>query len=387
VGTVPRSDYLKLRRSLRRPLTATLLSFLAAVIPAFSIESAHAAPPPAPTAPTTGPSWVKDSVQDLNIFLPDADSDYYLDGFGTADGARTVIRGEVPAARYWSFTAYPLASVGGIDVHVHDTQIRQTRGRYAVTLSSNCRRVTGTCIATEQTGASGIVVMRLYVPTDVAGAGTGGVPLPTISYESASGQLLSLDEAAASSTAANDVNFLRLLRGQLPAALSRPYPAAAPVTSPIELPRPVGRSTGPKGEYANPDNLYDHMALSSKRGNLVVSARAPTYRRDAQRSVNDLGRASDAAAQVRYWSLCVVLIARATGDCLRDEQVHVSPRGFFTVIVSPICPVAGYENCLLAGPEPIQVGLAYRNLLPSKSFALQAFHGAYALTGTYVART
>jgi hypothetical protein len=372
--------------SMRRPWITTLLFLLTAVAPAFSIGSSAAAAASAPVA-ITGPPWVKDSVQDLNIFLPDADSDYYLDGFGTAAGARTVISGEVPAARYWSFTAYPLTSERGTDVHVRDTQIRQTRGRYTVTLSSSCAHITGTCIATKPTGASGIVVMRLYVPADVNGAGTGGVPLPTISYERGSGQSLSLNDAADSSTASDDVNFLRLLHGQLPAALARPYPAAAPVPTPVENPKPVARPTGPKGEYANPDNLYDHMALSSRRGNLVVSGKAPTYRKDSQPSVNDLGRRSDAAAQVRYWSLCVVLVARATGDCLRDEQVHLSSRGTFTVVVSPTCPETGYENCLLAGAEPIQVGLAYRNLLPSKIFALQAFHGAYALTGTYVART
>ncbi len=362
---------------------ATPLALLTAVVPASYLGSSAAAS--SPTSAAASP-WVKDSVRELNIFLPDADSDYYLVGFGTADGARTVIAGPVPRARYWSFTAYPLTSGAGADGHVHDAQIRQTRGRYSVTLATTCTHVTGTCVATKPTGTSGIVVMRLYVPVDVNGAGTGGVPLPAISYETATGQSLSLIDAAGSSTAANEVNFLRLLHGQLPAALTRPYPAAAPVATPIELPTPVARPTGPKGVYANPDNLYDHMALSSSRGNLVVSAKAPTYREDAGSSVNDLGRRSDGAAQVRYWSLCVVLVARATGNCLRDEQVHVSARGIFTVIVSPSCPVAGYDNCLLAGAEPIQVGLAYRNLLPSKSFAGQAFHGAYALTGTYVAR-
>jgi hypothetical protein len=292
----------------------------------------------------------------------------------------------VPAARYWSFTAYPLTPGAGTDVHVHDTQIRQVHGHYTVTLSSTCTHIAGACVATAPAGASGIIVMRLYVPVDVNGNGTGGVALPAVSYVSSSGQPLSLSGAAGSPKAGNDINFLRLLRGQLPAALTRPYPAAAPVATPVELPKPVALPTGPKGAYANPDNLYDHMALSSTRGNLVVSARAPTYRKDGQRSVNDLGRSSDGAAQLRYWWLCVVLTGRATGDCLRDEQVHLSVHGTFTVMVSPTCPVAGYHNCLVAGPEPIQVGLAYRNLLPSERFAAQAFHGAYALTGSYVAR-
>jgi hypothetical protein len=80
------------------------------------------------------------------------------------------------------------------------------------------------------------------------------------------------------------------------------------------------------------------------------------------------------------------LTGRATGACLHDEQVHLATSGRFTIIVSPSCPVAGYLNCLLAGPEPLQQSLAFRNLLPSAAFVGQAFRGRYALHGTYVAR-
>ena len=37
------------------------------------------------------------------------------------------------------------------------------------------------------------------------------------------------------------------------------------------------------------------------------------------------------------------------------KKVSISPNhDVFTVIVSPTCPVAGYANCLLAGPEPLR---------------------------------
>jgi hypothetical protein len=55
----------------------------------------------------TDSAWVKDSTDALNVFLPDQDSIYWFDGYGTANGARTVVTGQVPTARYWSFTAYP----------------------------------------------------------------------------------------------------------------------------------------------------------------------------------------------------------------------------------------------------------------------------------------
>jgi hypothetical protein len=342
---------------------------------------ASAAPVPA----SSSPPWVRDSVQYLDIFLPDADSDYYIDGFGTAGGARTVISGQVPHARYWSFTAYPLGG-SGVDTHVHDTDVQQSHGRYTVTLSSSCAGIEGTCVATAPTGTAGLVVLRLYVPVDLNGAGTGGVPLPAVTYENANGAPLTLSAAAAADTPTNTVNFLRLLDGKLPAALTRPYPADAPVPTAVTTPVPTALPTGPKGTYANPDNLYDHMALNSTRGNLVISAKAPTYQSDSFHAVNSLGRRSSQNPQTRYWSVCVVLTGRATGDCLRDEQVHVNASGRFTIVVAPACPVARFRNCLVAGPEAIQVGLAYRNLLPSRLFASQAFKGPYALTGNYVAR-
>jgi hypothetical protein len=119
----------------------------------------------------------------------------------------------------------------------------------------------------------------------------------------------------------------------------------------------------------------------------VVSAQAPTYQQDSFPRANDLARPAALAPQVRYWSLCIVLTGLHTGACLRDAQIRF-PAGSdrFTAIISPACPVAGYLNCLIAGPQPLQVSLAYRFLLPDPAFAAQAFRGPYALTATYVKR-
>jgi hypothetical protein len=354
----------------------------------FAVGSIVLPEPVGAASPASAPSnagWIRDTVNVLNIFLPDGASDYYISGFGTEHGARTVISGTVPNARYWSFTMYPGAG-GGVDTHVHDTQIRRSRDHYRVTLAASCRGIGGTCVDTTPTGTSGFVVMRVYVPVDLNGAGTGGVPLPTLTYQRAGGQDISLAGAAGTSSQATALNFLRQLHGQLPAALSRPYPAPAPVLTPIETPPPVAKVTPARGEFANPDNLYDHMAFSTARGDLVVTSVSPTYQADGFKAVNNLGRAAAASPQVRYWSVCVTLTGRATGACLHDEQVHTAANGTFTIIVSPTCPVAGYRNCLIAGPEEIQVSLAFRNLLPSSRFAPHAFRGRYALHGTYVAR-
>ena len=366
-------------RSRRRWLVLVpVLSALALAISSSPVRAGAASSP-------GSSSWVRDTVQQLNIFLPDGDSDYFINGWGTDNGARTTVSGRVPVARYWSFTAYPLTS-GPPVAHVHDTDVVQNHGRYRVTFASSCTGVAGTCVATAPTGTDGLLVMRLYVPVDYNGAGSGGVPLPSITYASATGAPISLSAAAGSANPANDVALLHAAHGKLAAVLTRAYPTAKPVPTPVEIPKPVNTITGPRGPYANPDNVYDHVDLNSRRGNLVLRAAAPTYVTSNRHAANSEARKVGARSQVRYWSLCVTLTGRHTGDCLRDEQIHVAKNGHFTVIVSPTCPVKGYANCLVAGPEAIQNNVAYRNLLPSASFAPHAFRGPYALTATYVAR-
>lgn len=361
----------------------------ALLVIAVALLSACGSSSTAPSSPSIPPgsstSWIKDSVTSLNVFLPDADSTYWFDGYGTAKGARTVITGRVPTARYWSFTAYPVPQ-NADRKHVHDTQIEQTNGHYTVTIAQSCTAVSGTCLDMGDTDG-GVIVFRLYVPSDVASAGTGGVPLPTISYVSSSGHSLTLQQASGSSVVAAAMQAYRNQHGALPAELSRSYPPAAPVPTPITDPPPRGRLSYGDGPYANPDNVYEHIALDTGRGNLVLTAQAPTYLTDSFAKANDLSRAASQNPQVRYWSLCVVLKGRHTGDCLRDEQVAI-PAGTkdFTVIVSPTCPVGGYANCILSGPQALQTSVSYRNLLPSKDFTPDALMGPYRMTATYVAR-
>ena len=68
------------------------------------------------------------------------------------------------------------------------------------------------------------------------------------------------------------------------------------------------------GKFNNPDNIYDHVRFSTSRGNLVVSAQAPTYQSDSLPTVNDLTRPPSESPQVRYWSLCIVLKDLHTGS-------------------------------------------------------------------------
>jgi len=369
-------------------MTARRGGILLAFLLTAALLTACGSSPSSPSSSSPGgtnTSWIKDSVHSLNVFLPDVGSVYWFDGYGTAHGARTVVSGQVPTARYWSFTAYPVPQ-NSERQHVHDTRIDQSRGRYTVTMAQSCSGVSGTCLTMGNTDG-GVLVMRLYVPSDLEAAGTGGVPLPTISYRSASDTSLTLDQAARSTALTSATASYRNQNGALPAALTQTYPAPAPVPDPVTDPTPVGVISHGEGPYANPDNVYEHIGLTTTRGNLVVTAKAPTYQSDSFPKANDLARTAAQDPQVRYWSLCIVLKGRHTGDCLRDEQVQMhAGTDTFTAIVSPTCPVANYANCILSGPQELQSSISYRNLLPSPSFEPDALTGPYRMTATYVAR-
>ena len=213
--------------------------------------SSTSSPATTTTTPVNTSGWVKDTVQVLNIFLPDGNSDYYLNGFGTKDGARTVISGEVPTARYWSYTAYPIPA-GGPVAHVFDSNIAQSNGHYTVTISASCAGITGTCLATSSAEPSGMVVLRLYVPIDLAGSGTGGVPLPSIRYENSSGSPISLTQAAGSDTMQKTLDSYHDEHGALPEAITRTYPPDAPVPVPVVDPPPRGRSPAAQDSSTTP---------------------------------------------------------------------------------------------------------------------------------------
>ena len=93
---------------------------------------------------------------------------------------------------------------------------------------------------------------------------------------------------------------------------------------PVVDPPPKGRISSGTGQFNNPDNIYDHVRLTTMRGNLVVSAQAPTYQEDSLTPVNDLSRPASESPQVRYWSLCVVLKDLHTGACLREQRDPLS---------------------------------------------------------------
>ena len=171
----------------------------------------------------------------------------------------------------------------------------------------------------------GVLVLRLYVPIDINGAGLGR---RIAAYHRIRQPVREGDLARPSHgnpAIGQVIATYRDQHGKLPAALTQSYPPPAAVPIPVTSPTPVGGISYGTGPYANPDNIYEHIAYTTTRGNLVVTGKALTYQTDSNPKANDLARTADQHPQVRYWSLCTTLKGRHTGDCLRDEQISIPP--------------------------------------------------------------
>jgi hypothetical protein len=326
-------------------------------------------------------SWVKFSADTFNQYSPDTNALYYTTAYVTTGGVTTVIEGQAPRARYWSFTAYRTQSRPAASVYDAEVPLGAD-GRYRIVLSASCTGVAGTCLATAS-NAAGFLVYRLYVPADLDAAQTGDVPLPTVGYADSDGstdvELTTLDLPPAAQQAVDTVEHV-IGQTVLTGVGADPFGGPAKAKG---APKTTVRAGG-AGPFSNPDNIYLHMRDTTKDGNLVITGMAPTYRAQSAAPANHLGR-RNGTEQVRYWSLCTEVKDGVTVACLRDEQVAI-PAGShrFVVVVAPACPVAGYRNCLPAGLQPIQVEALYRNLLPAAGF--EPFTGAYRPIGRYVNR-
>src|SRR5580698_1019646 len=118
----PYSWSMKQRLSLRHFASLLAITALLSSGLTFAVSAATSA-----ATPASATGWIRDTTTYLDVFAPDEATDYYFDAFGTDKGARTVISGQVPDARYWSITIYPGKA------HAYDAQIAQHKGRYALT--------------------------------------------------------------------------------------------------------------------------------------------------------------------------------------------------------------------------------------------------------------
>ena len=354
--------------------------------------------------------------------FPDNNTQVFQCVYAAGPAHETVITGRPPAARFWSFALVDQAR-REIDNISDDEVVLDDDGSYRIVVRAACADEPN-CIETAggpAPFAPGLVYYRLYVPVGQY----GGESLPSITYR-ATGVEGAPALALAELLADHEYALTEPITpgGEGFEALASASGAERPVAEPTAAdpqperfrgtgaaqvdalegagaPAPVvdaGRTAlGEGGFGGTKDNAYLTMAYDMRQGNVVLRAKAPTYRGSGP-AANDLGRA-DQSEQVRYWSLCTTQGTRSV-DCVRDEQVAVDADGYFTVLLAPTCPADGYSACLRTGISS-GVGrgtLLYRNTLARDDFyndagpavcpesAVTMFCGEYELVARYVSR-
>jgi hypothetical protein len=373
----------------------TTLSRLAFLLAATSTLSAGVAvaqvrprpvPPRIPNEPRVIPPSLTGScfwigpvmAKQFNVNFPDAATVYYYARFKVPDGARMLLRGRYPHARFASFDAYDPqgALIDGLaDVEIEpDTgsinpfvtgQRRLAANRYYTIEVANRSAPTNAAHDRRNVLYAGVpasgrqqIVYRVNVP-DRGRDEMGGVSLPRPEIVLASGAVLVGDATCAIVGAPEVGSEARAIRdvGMPPARYATlRNQAGAPPTHPAQNP--------PQWEaYVNNELSQSRFLLNTPRAAertltdpnvggamftgaaeaqvsayvdrqhgpvLVLTGTAPTTPRTFA------GDSVMRAGQVRYWSLCQneSLASTAYVDCVYDEQVPLDAQRRYTVVMS-----------------------------------------------------
>ncbi|MDP3857260.1 MAG: hypothetical protein Q8Q73_05780 [Stagnimonas sp.] len=386
--------------------------------------AAYPGTPPEPAPLSALCSWPLVSDSDvLNVLLPDEAATYWVAALPNLPGTRLRIEGQYPQARYFSFNAYSplLASVDVLtDYQIaplqagsnpyRDPAAAPGAGYVAYVLpepapAADQRQPNALYSGQFPVGLGielpanplQILIYRIYL---AEGDTVGGVPLPTLTVETADGSqaLMTLDLSICTPLVPPG-----LLPDLLSEAMRSQSPPAAVTALFSTVPLPVSSSTPTmQRSYGlletfrssmsdslgfeipgqavtatvganlanNLDNAYLQAILSRDKGSMyLVRGKAP-------KAATVPAQAPLGNAEVRYWSLCTneVLSQRFT-DCLYDAQVPLDADGYFTVLVSdpdqrPANAIAENGIGWLAwGALYPDATLLYRHMLPSVGYA------------------
>jgi hypothetical protein len=356
-------------------------------------------------------SWPTVSNPDLlNIAYPDESATYWGAALPILPGTRVRIEGQYPQARYFSFNVYdplqrPVDAIADFDLlpRVAGTNSFSRAGvaagadyvAYIVPEPRPENPEPNTIYAGSLELPGGnvlplnpfpIVLYRIYLPEV---DGTGGVPLPRLTFESADGSQapLTLGLCTPLPPEGTPPILNDLIREASFPGAARPSEAPPPrVTrfynlfetlrvlisgqAGIEIPPNPLTESGAGGFLSNRDIAYVSALFRRNSGQLyVVRARAPT----AARHPSD---APLGAAQLRYWSLCTNEVAsQRFVACVHDAQVPLDALGYFTLVVSDpedrpanAIPENGMIWLPWGGIYPDSL-LIYRHMLPNPGFA------------------
>ena len=324
-----------------------------------------------------------------NFLAPDDAARYWAMPF-PKDYQTMKIQGKAPNARYFSFVVYsgdasgrPVDTAGSR----HDTTITPdgtgAGSTYTVRVSRD-PAISGGTNGIPVTANDAWVVLRIYEPapdpTLSGHALSGGVPLPTISFDEGAPLATCPPASPVDGLSWHPVRSVNKL-DDVRSFFALIFPPGFDINQPTDFDDTLsGRlwfsppRLPPILLFPNPDNKYILGTPGPyQRGRvLVIRAKAPQV---AERPVGSPGtRGVGQGGDLRYWSLCnndFALPIAAVG-CVSDKTVKLEG-GWFTVVISDDLRRPDWlrpdVNWLRWGEEQYPKLIFFRHMLPSDAFA------------------
>jgi hypothetical protein len=340
------------------------------------------------------------SVDTLNVYYPETNAVYFLTPYMLSPGQTLVVDGAYPLARFSSLTTYYGTAAGAEGLETLgwlpdlaiapdegsanpattadvSTDIEQRRWTVRVTgtgpgdleLSEITPSESNTLPAHPEgvEGILGILIMRIYVPDDPADP-TGGVGLPALHLEDASGESRQLSECSPEDAKV----WYAFVSGK---AHQLAEDAAPPPLPPDSETDPQFQRLIFEGLAPNPDAAYLAAPVAWEPGRVVVIQGTAPSAPDTR-----AGASQAEPSQLRYFSVCSGsnIIPYPAVDCIADFEIPVAEDETYTVVVSqpedrPENATAENGVAWLRGADPTLPDLiGMRHILPSEDFAPQS---------------
>ena len=305
--------------------------------------------------------------ENANLFYPDTGVNYYLGRVSLPPGARMIVRGKYPHARYTSFNVYdetfqPTDALADIDIHpdkgatnpylVGHRRDRAKRG-YTVKVVPDPvpRRDRNRARNTVYLGDEGqprynaSMVLRVYLP-DKGRNQFGGVPLPEVAVRLPDGT--EIDQPATCTALTQQPSTGVTEADQQGSGPSIPNYTTAkkhpdwerffnvPRTMLRQFSQTLADEYGAEsrgGLFSDGNNAYVYAFIARDLGRvLVLRGRLPNVPETYG------GERVFTRGQLRYWSMCSVSMqpygVTDTVGCVNDSRLVTNRNGWYTLVVS-----------------------------------------------------
>jgi hypothetical protein len=340
------------------------------------VPLSSSAAPPDPTC-----SWLAKTEPDtVNVAFPDTNATYWSHPYVAAPGTELVVHGTYPRARYFSFNIYQPSGVP-LD-SIYDQQIRPDSGSqnpfaggsprasrqsWTVRVSFTAkpaRPARNTIYAGKQAvggpNPGGLLMLRVYTPIDPRSP-QGGVPLPRVTTQTTTGQVLQTGTACSTDAPATG--------GVGTSTLNASSWPETPTVGNGTISWSKAFSNKGFGFFGNQQNAYLTAAINRSYGDLVVIRTRPPRFPDTAR-----GHYPGSRDQVRYWSFCQNSNSTRVNACTADAQTAVGKDGYVTIVISDLARRPSNATArngvtwLPWGAADATGRVIYRHMAPSAGF-------------------